>query len=372
MTIGHDDEARIAASDALHARVRREIDRSGPATKAELDALALDIARYQVEHVATVRRLVASRGIELDALTDIDDFPAVPTDAFRLRRVAAHPPKEDLRIFRTSGTTAGRRGEHPFRVLETYARAAVRFGERMLWPDAKPRRVVVLAPRADELVDSSLSFMIDLFAETLAVPTSHHLGPDGIDWPSLASAVRDAQRDADPVLLFGTSFAFVYLLDGLGERADLDLRLPPGSRAMLTGGFKGRTREVGEHELRDDLARALGLAPDHIVGEYGMTELSSQLYEPRLAGGGELYVAPPWVRVLAVDPESLRPVGAGREGLCRVVDLANVDSAIAIQTSDRIVVEERGIRLLGRAKGAPPRGCSLAIEEIMQEEHRGR
>ncbi len=358
-------EPSIRESTFLHERVRAEIARFGPHEPSDFDELALAIARFQTTNVAVVQRLVEARGVDASTLQSIDDFPAVPTDVFRLKRVAAHPAELDVRTFRTSGTTAGKRGAHAFRDLTTYEQGALAFGTRMLWPDGPPDRVIVLAPSASEVPDSSLSFMIDSFADHLGVPTSHHVDPEGIAWPGLLEAIAEARGARAKVLLFGTSFAFVFLLDELETRGGGTLALPPGSRAMLTGGFKGRSREVDEHDLRAMLTRGLGLSPDHIIGEYGMTELSSQLYEPRLSNQGSLYVAPPWVRVTAVDPVTLSPVGEGRRGLCRVVDLANVDSAIAIQTSDLIEVTPRGILLLGRAQGAMLRGCSLAIEEIV-------
>ena len=70
----------------------------------------------------------------------------------------------------------------------------------------------------------------------------------------------------------------------------------------------------------------------------------------------------------AVDPLTLAPVAPGEVGLARFVDLANVDSSVAIQTSDRILVHEDGtLELLGRAPGATPRGCSLALEHLLDE-----
>jgi hypothetical protein len=105
-----------------------------------------------------------------------------------------------------------------------------------------------------------------------------------------------------------------------------------------------------------------------VVAEYGMTELSSQLYEGTLAGTARhgVYLAPPWVRVTAVDPTTLAPAATGAEGLARIVDLANVDSAVAIQTADRVRVLPEGVELLGRAPGAPPRGCSIAVDEMLE------
>ena len=111
-----------------------------------------------------------------------------------------------------------------------------------------------------------------------------------------------------------------------------------------------------------------------MVSEYGMTELTSQLYEATLPGAelqaersGQpgLYFEPAWLRVVPVDPISLEPVADGEVGIARIVDLGNVDSAIAIQTQDRVRRVNGGIELLGRTPGAPPRGCSLAVEEFL-------
>ena len=97
-----------------------------------------------------------------------------------------------------------------------------------------------------------------------------------------------------------------------------------------------------------------------------MTELSSQLYEATLRGGEPgVYVEPPWVRAVPVDPQTLEPVADGQTGIARIVDLMNVDSAVAVLTADRVRRRGSGVELLGRAPGAPPRGCSLALEELL-------
>lgn len=360
-----------AESEVLHRRVRAFIARTrGGAPEEAFDALALDIARFQAAHVAPFGRLVAARGFDLAGAASSLQIPAVPTDVFRLARVAAHPPAEDVVVFRTSGTSQGAaaRGEHPLRTTATYELGALAFAETMLWPDRARLRVVVLAPPASRAPDSSLSFMLDRFAERLEGPSSWHVR-DALDVPGVEAACAEARRAGEPTLVLGTSFALVRLLDAAAGPA---LALPEGSRVMQTGGYKGRSREVEPAELRAEIAAAFAVPLSHVVAEYGMTELSSQLYEPTLAAAarGEVarhgvYAAPPWVRVDAVDPATLLPLPAGEMGLARFVDLANVDSAIAIQTADRVRVTREGIELLGRAPGAVPRGCSLAIEEML-------
>ncbi|WP_433930790.1 acyl-protein synthetase [Sorangium cellulosum] len=367
-------------SEALHRRARAFIEASllpgGAALPETFDALAIALARHQAARCAPVARLFRARGADVAAIERADQIPAVPCDVFRFARVAAHPPATDVRVFRTSGTSLGAasRGEHPFRTTATYELAALAWGERLLWPDGARLRAIVLAPPLDEAPDSSLGFMIDRFAARLSGPATWHVRGGELDAGGFARACGEARAAGGPAIVLGTSFAFVHLLEApLPGGATL---LPAGSRVMQTGGYKGRSREVPADELRAAIARALGVPPSHVVGEYGMTELSSQLYEGTLAAalGGPavaaraapgLYHAPPWTRVTAVDPETLAPLPAGEIGLARIVDLANVDSAVAIQTADRVRVTDEGVELLGRAAGAPPRGCSIALDQML-------
>jgi hypothetical protein len=209
--------------------------------------------------------------------------------------------------------------------------------------------------------------MIELFVRELGLPHETFVDGAAVDAAAIERAARAARERGERVVVFGTAFAYVYALDALSGRT---LALPEGSRALLTGGFKGRTREVPEGELRTAIGGLFDLPATHVVGEYGMTELSSQLYEPRLVertiARNGTYVAPPWMRVTAADPETLAPLPDGEVGIARILDLANVDSALVVQTQDRVRVVGPGrIELLGRAPGAPPRGCSLAIEDIV-------
>ena len=99
-----------------------------------------------------------------------------------------------------------------------------------------------------------------------------------------------------------------------------------------------------------------------------MTELSSQFYEWTLRDSGArhgVYREPPWARVVPVDPETLAAVPEGEVGIARIEDLMNVDSAFAVLASDRVRRVGGGFELLGRAAGAPPRGCSIALDEIL-------
>src|SRR5690606_26058371 len=136
------------------------------------------------------------------------------------------------------------------------------------------------------------------------------LGDGGILVTDFLDACAVAERDERPVLVAGTSLGFLHLLVTMEERRR-SVRLPAGARAMDSGGFKGRMREVGRPELYGRIQAALGIPSEWIVNEYGMTEMSSQLYDG-VAGAagapaGRRYRGPGWVRSVAVDPETLQP-----------------------------------------------------------------
>ncbi|HXK18947.1 MAG TPA: acyl-protein synthetase [Polyangiaceae bacterium] len=370
----------IETSDELHERVQRF---AGDPTCDSFAGLALDIARFQLDASEGFRRLVRARGASLDAL---DDIPPVPSDAFRLTRVATFGPELDAASFFTSGTTGAERGTHSMRLTGTYERLSLLFGRQALLAPQATALVVALAPPLSTPPSSSLGYMLARFMEAFdgepldasehgapgASPARWLLGENGVNLAGLEQVARSASHARRPLLVLGTAFALVRLLDDL---AGARLPLPAGSLVMQTGGFKGRTREVSMEELRESVSFAFQLGPGRVVGEYGMTELTSQLYEgvvresalaarhPGVAPG--VYFEPHWLRVTPVDPVSLLPVAEGDIGLARFIDLGNVDSAVSVVTQDLVRRAGGGIQLLGRQAGAPARGCSLAIEALL-------
>lgn len=367
-------------SDRLHERVQG----FAAGTSSEgFDELALSIARFQAEASQGYRRLLRSRRVELARVADI---APVPSDAFRLTRVAAFGPELDALRFYTSGTTGSERGTHAMRRPDTYEKLSLAFGRRALLGSTGRAVVVALAPQPTTPPTSSLGYMMARFMEAFdgeplggreaafssSSPGRWLLSENGIHFEDLEQARRTARERGLPLLLLGTAFALVRLVDDLG---DSRLPLPPGSAVMQTGGFKGRSREITMEELRTSVSRALELDSARVVGEYGMTELTSQLYEAsiveselgreRSSAGAGVYFEPPWLRVTPVDPVSLDPVAEGEVGLARFLDLGNVDSAVSVVTQDLVRRARGGVQLLGRQRGAPARGCSLAIEALL-------
>jgi hypothetical protein len=336
--------------------------------------LALRIFRYQCHANPVYGAFVRRRGVFPGKVARWEEIPTVPTQAFKSMALVAGDPGRVERVFRTSGTTRGReqRGEHHVLDLSLYRESLLPNFRAFLLPEDLSLPCLCLLPSPEEAPDSSLSFMLATVQEhTGCAGGGFFVRPSGeIQTGALRDAMLGAEEEARPVLLAGTAFAFVRLLEML-ESEGWRARLSEGSRIMETGGYKGRSRPLSREELYVGLQERFGIPSSRIVNEYGMTELLSQFYEPVLVGEGAPELAhryhrgPPWVRTRALDPRTLEPVPPGEVGILAHVDLANLGSAMAVLTEDLGQMVEGGFRLRGRAVGAEPRGCSLAMEDIV-------
>ena len=367
---------RAAISDyhELKGRILALIGRGvhEPLGDEAFNALSMDVFRYQFESNDPYRRYCLKMGHDPESVKHWRDIPAVPTAAFKEVPLACFPPEQAERVFTTSGTTTpGKHGRHYMRSLELYnASLRPNFLAHVL-PDATPMYMAILAPSAEALPTSSLSHMLEEVRKDYGKPGSaYYLGAGGLDYQGLERALNIAQSAGDPICLLGTAFAFVHFLDYCTDHAKT-FRLPTGSRIMDTGGYKGRSREVAKEELYHAYEATFGVPQDHIVNEYGMTEMGTQFYDSILAdtlrglSAARHKVVPPWARTLVVDPDTLEPLPPGKIGVLRHLDLSNLSSVMAIQTEDLGYEVAGGFEVLGRAKGAEPRGCSIAVDEFL-------
>ncbi len=335
----------------------------------EFDELALAAFGYQFEANRAYAGFARGRGITPGTVRRWVDVPAVPTRAFKEVRLVSGSPAPGALVFRTSGTTGGhgRRGEHHVIDPGLYRASLLPNFRAHLLPEGGRLPIVSLVPSPEEAPDSSLSFMVGAVMEAFGAPGSACWvdASGAVDLEGSSRALRRAEEGGEPVLLVGTAFAMVHWLDGL-EAAGVRFGLPRGSRAMETGGFKGRAREIPREELYARVEDGTGIDRDRIVNEYGMTEMLSQFYEPVLLGLRErVHRPPPWVRTRVLDPVTLDPAPEGQEGILCHFDLANLGSVCPVLTEDVGVAAGVGFRVLGRHPGSEPRGCSLAMDDLM-------
>ena len=364
--------SRFAARFRDLCRACTNNGRASYLSDAQFNQLALELFELQFSANAVFQSFCKSRGVTPDVINDWTRIPAVPTTAFKDADLTCLRPEERSATFHSSGTTRQSRSRH-FHSHESLA-----IYQDSLWPwfethllggAGRNLDLVMLTPTPAAAPHSSLVYMIEVVRQKIGAAPESFVGTvasDGswiLDFGRAVATLRNAK--VRPVLLLGTAFSFVHLLEYLNER-DLILKLPSGSRLMETGGYKGRSREVPKSELHGMLSKRLGVPPEEIICEYGMSELSSQAYDT-VAGpindarraADRHFKFPPWVRTRIVSPETGSIVKFGKPGLLQVFDLANVFSVLAVQTGDLVVETDGGFELLGRVEQAEPRGCSL-------------
>ncbi len=342
-----------------------ELIKKNSISDAQFNAHALKIFRAQYDGIPEYKKLCDSRDQAPNRISSYTEIPSVPTDVFK--HVSLFWGDQKKRTFKTSGTTQGHRGQHHFGSLEIYkASIDSPFKKYVLKNQHLP--FLVLAPPADLLPDSSLSYMISEMADKYSKSVSYCVGvcETGnleMQFEKFSHALSSIN---EPTVILGTAFALIGFFDAYPDKKWV---LPAGSVIMETGGLKGRTREVSRADFYEMIGNQLGIPKTHIVSEYSMTELSSQSYTNSVAEHlpwqESVYKTPAWARVDLVDPKTMKVDNTLTRGLIRWFDLANVFSVSAILTSDIGSLKNEGFLLHGRASDAEIRGCSLTIEEIL-------
>jgi hypothetical protein len=354
-------------------RVFAEASEPRPAEIPSFDQLALELFQLQYEHNSAYRRFSQARHARPGDVGHWTAIPSVPSSAFKELDLSCLPADERIAVFHSSGTTRQERSRH-FHSADSLA-----LYEASLWgwfkahcayaAEQRPR-LMILTPALEQVPHSSLAHMFETIRRHLGADESSFLGmlgEDGVWDLDLEASVQRLQRASaagQPLLVLGTAFSFVHLLDHLAGDG-LRFVLPPGSCALETGGYKGRSRVMPKGALHAMISQRLGIAPDQVLCEYGMSELSSQAYDSSIGLSRETQQAtrcfafPPWARVRIISPETGCEVEDGETGLIRVCDLANVWSVMAVQTEDLGGRRGAAFTLAGRSILAEPRGCSL-------------
>jgi hypothetical protein len=364
--MSYETESRILDEEILGVIVAW-YERGETLDDARFNDLALRLFAYQLRYNEPYARYCERLGVTFDALPETwENIPAAPAPAFKQTAVTTFDPTTAALAFETSGTTNGTGGKHYFETVKLYDAALLAGFDRFMLAGAPRLRYFNCVPNPLDAPHSSLGYMMARVAERRGdEKTGWYLRDGNLLFDEFKNAMRATIGAKQPLCLAATAFALVHLLDGL-EREDLRAPLPPGSRIMETGGFKGRSRSLTREELYERICDRFCVEPGAIVAEYGMTELTSQYYD-RLPDDRPLTqrrkTSPPWLRARVVGPDR-RTLAHGEVGSLLHVDLANRSSCLAIQTEDLAAMYDDGFVLLGRASDAEPRGCSLDTEDL--------
>ena len=334
---------------------------------AAFNTLALRLFKHQSQLNLPYQRFCQMRGKTSRTVTHWHDIPAVPIHAFKDLDLTCTPLRHCERVFMTSGTTRGDiKGRHYHPSLSVYDTSMrLNFAQQLM--NHKPKiRMGILFPTVDMMPNSSLAHYLRLALEHFGTPDSRYfIGPSGLDIQGLAQNLQEAEKNGAPIALLGASYSMVHALDALDAKG-LSFKLPASSWLFDTGGFKGQSREIDTDSFYNQLSSMFGVPRSHCFNMYGMTELSTQLYDAGNSTNPSIKRGPHWIRTRVIDPISGKDMPKGQRGILVHTDLANYNSVTTILTEDLGIATDDGFILLGRAQGAQAKGCSLAVEEFLR------
>lgn len=334
---------------------------------AEFDAMALRLFAHQHANNVAYRRFCQLRGATPRTVKSWREVPAVPISAFKEVTLSCTPADSAERVFMTSGTTRGDvKGRHYHPTIAVWDASFTGNFARRFMQGTQRLPMAILFPDEQAMPNSSLAHYLAMAVRHFGADDSGwYVSPQGMDVEGVVAWLQRAQQRGTPCALLGASYSFVHLMDAFAARG-LRFALPAGSRILDTGGYKGHSRELPLEAFYAGLASAFGVPRERCINMYGMTELSTQLYDDGNARVPSVKTGPHWLRSRLVDPLTGREVPRGERGVLVHCDLASFNSVTSILTEDVGVAQGEGFLLLGRAEGAQAKGCSLAVEEFLQ------
>lgn len=364
----------------LKAELCRFIEDGGDDRR--FNELALALFRWHLQQIPKYGEFCRRRVASPERIDHWSAIPPLPVEAFKYAELCCTPADAVVHRFSTSGTT--QRGSGPVRrgvsafdrdALEVMSKAIEVNAARNLFADGIRCRILVLAPPPElaphMIMAHGMRHLAMVYGES---GSGFFAGKDGLQIERLLAAIEQACAESVPVCLIGASFGFVHLLDALSTSGRALPRLPPGSRLMDAGGYKGRSRELSPEAFRELVARAFGLSDPFIVNLLGMTELASQIYDTSLASVAaqreepRRKLPPPWMRTRVASIEDPMVDAAPHEiGFLVHYDLANFSRPLALMSDDLGRRVADGFQILSRVKSSEPRGCSVSVDELWRQ-----
>jgi hypothetical protein len=356
---------------SLFEQIAYTINNASETSDKEFNDLALALFEHQFTNNSVYHKICSSRG--KIAPTHWSEIPCLSSDLFKTQDLLCGDLTKARKTFISSGTSQKQQSKHYLSENE------LTLYEESLWKTfsrafnlfkGKKIDYFVLTNSPQENANSSLIHMFETVRKNLQKPDNCYFVKDTeLQTKALEERLRESIATNTPVLLAGTAFSFVHLLDSHPQK----IKLPSGSAIMETGGFKGKSREIPRAELYKQLTELFEIPENNIVGQYGMSELSTQYYDacfneqesPNSSEKTKRFKSPQsWSRVRIVDPNDLaKEVGNDEIGLIAHYDLANIDSLAFVLSGDLGVKRENNqFEVIGRASQLAPKGCSLTSD----------
>ncbi|NQS99469.1 MAG: acyl-protein synthetase [Candidatus Omnitrophica bacterium] len=311
------------------------------------------------------RRLLKALPISLSPKTNLNDLPMLPVRIFKSREFSSTTRPSVIRVITSSGTTA----QIPSRIVidkKTIALEIKAFSSVVRSAVGKKRFPLILIDSASSTRDSKT-----LNVRNYTLRGWKNFSSDclflldeamNIKWAKLKTFLNKHQ--GEKIVLFGLTFMVWQKLYQPLLKHRRKLKIAEGI-LFHTGGWKKLAGLAkGNKRFKLNLSKQLGLRRIHNF--YGMAELIGIIFLE--CAKGHLH-APDFADIIIRDPNSLKPLPKGHQGLIQVFSpLAQSFPGHSLLTEDlgRLLGEDdcpcgrRGkyFQVYGRMPWAEIRGCS--------------
>jgi len=332
--------ARYEQNNALIKEFKERLFRL---SSENVNQYAIELFKFQSKHNQIYRHYLENLRIDYHSINRVEEIPFLPIRFFKEQKVVVSSDLLQETVFKSSGT-GGERSQHFVHDVAFYLKHAQRLFEAS-YGAFEDYHILALLPSYIAQGDSSLVAMVDHFIRL------SHSDISGFYLESLEElhhALQRAVRSGRKVIVWGVTYA---LLDFV-EQYSLSY---PDLIVMETGGMKGRRKEMTREEVHQRLTAGFGVAQIH--SEYGMTEMLSQAYS---MGKGIFQSSLALQLSVRQINDPFQSVATGKQGILKVMDLANIESCAFIETQDLgIQHEDNSFEVIGRVDNSDIRGCSL-------------
>ncbi len=308
---------------------------------------------YHYAHCPEYRAVLDGFGFTPEALrcpADLEKLPFLPTLTFKRHRLFSMPRRR-MASTSTSSGTSGQSSEvgFDFGALGGNWHMLRAVGKRRAgFFSLRPAHFIVLGyqlHRGSRAAVTRTAFGATLLApalsRTYALPWRK--GGYALDLEGVLAALMKRGNSAFPVRLVGFP-SYTYFLLRMMEERGLSVRLRPGSKLMLGGGWKGHyAQQVDKAVLYTLAEKVLGLKEDDVIEVFSAVEHPLLYCDcPR-----HHFHVPAYARVIIRDVNTLEPLPLGQTGLVEFISpMMKASPILAVMTDD-----------LGALHGGETCGC---------------
>lgn len=337
--------------------------------------------KHHYQNNELFRNYCLKQGFSLDRdITNLAEYPYLPVNIFKNRRLAS-VPTEEIKATLSSSATSGT----PSTILidaitskrQTVASAKVmadylghhRRPFLILDDDPSKSRSVEISARSA----ATRGFL--MLANSVEYFLRDNQGLLSLYIEKLKKHLENYEKHQQEVCIFGFTYILYNKVIKMLKNKNISFNLSKNSKVVHIGGWKKlEDQKVSKELFLEDIQATLCVKIQNIFDFYGFTEQMGLVYAN---SANSPKVVPIYSEIIIRDFQSLEPTEDGELGLIQILTpLPNSYPGISVLTDDvgRIVGHGKDcagrwgtqFEVIGRAKKAEARGCGDIMAELIR------